>query len=162
MLGGDNREDGRLSEAQRDGDSRGSRFDTDDRAAVQNALAEYCHAVDEHRFDDFEKLFAVDAVVTARLAGTTYRGPVQIRSYLEAQPQEMRGLHVTVNPHIVIDGDSATVRSDFFVLVPRGAAAVVGAWGWYYDLLTLRAGRWLFQERRIETQWRLSDIDLAK
>jgi hypothetical protein len=151
-----------LSEAQTEGDSRRSGSDADDRAAVQNTLAEYCHAVDERRFDDFEKLFAEDAVVTARLAGTTYRGPLEIRSYLETQPLEMRGLHVTMNPHILIDGDSASVRSDFLVLVPRGAAAVVGAWGWYYDLLIRQAGRWLFQERRIETQWRLSDIDLAK
>jgi hypothetical protein len=128
---------------------------------VQKVLSEYCHAVDEGRFDDFETLFFDDATVTARLAGTTYRGPSQIRGFLEAQPAEMRGLHVTVNPDIVIEGDEARVRADFFVLVPRAGSSVVGAWGWYRDRLGRHEDGWLFRERRIETQWRLGDTAVA-
>jgi hypothetical protein len=129
---------------------------------IQNLLAEYCHAVDEGRFDDFERLFTGDAVVTARLAGATYRGPAEIRSFLEGQPPAMRGLHVTVNPDIVIDGDDATVRADFFVLVPRAGATVIGAWGWYRDRLTRQDGRWRFRERHVETQSRLGDTEITR
>jgi 3-phenylpropionate/cinnamic acid dioxygenase small subunit len=129
---------------------------------VQRVLSEYCHAVDEGRFDDFETLFFDDAIVTARLAGTTYRGPSEIRRFLEAQPPEMRGLHVTVNPDIVIEGDEALVRADFFVLVPRAGSSVVGAWGWYRDRLGRAGAGWLFRERHIETQWRLSDTAVAR
>ena len=129
---------------------------------VHRVLSEYCHAVDEGRFDDFERLFLDDAVVTARLAGTTYRGPSEIRGFLEAQPSEMRGLHVTVNPDIVIEGDVARVRADFFVLVPRAGGSVVGAWGWYRDRLARHGDRWLFQERHIDTQWRLTDTAVAR
>ena len=129
---------------------------------VQRVLSEYCHAVDEGRFDDFERLFFDDAVVTARLAGTTYRGPSEIRGFLEAQPPEMRGLHVTTNPDIIIDGDTARVRADFFVLVPRDGGSVVGAWGWYRDSLGRHDDRWLFRERHIETQWRLGDTAVAR
>ncbi len=129
---------------------------------VQRVLSEYCHAVDEGRFDDFETLFFDDAIVTARLAGTTYRGPAEIRGFLEAQPAEMRGLHVTVNPDIVIDGDEARVRADFFVLVPRPGSSVVGAWGWYRDRLGRHGAGWLFRERHIETQWRLGDTAVAR
>jgi hypothetical protein len=131
-------------------------------AAVQRTLSEYCHAIDEGRFDDFERLFTPDAIVTARLAGTTYRGPHEIRGFLEAQPAEMRGLHVTVNPDIVIEGHEAQVRADFYVLVPRGVASVVGAWGWYRDQLTCESGSWRFRERRIDTQWRLTDTEVAR
>lgn len=130
---------------------------------VQRVLSEYCNAVDQSRFDDFEKLFAEDAIVTARLAGTTYRGPSEIRSYLETQPLGMRGLHATVNPDIQIEGSDATARSAFFLLVPRNGTIVVGAWGWYRDHLVCDHAqkRWLFTERRIETQWRLTDSDPA-
>jgi SnoaL-like domain len=134
----------------------------DDGAGIQQVLAEYCHAIDESRFEDFEELFTEDAVVTARLAGTIYRGPSEIRAFLEAQPPEMRGLHVTVNPNIEVDGPDGRVRADFFVIVPRGEGVVVGAWGRYRDRLRYENGRWLFRERRIETQWRLSDIDVVR
>jgi hypothetical protein len=134
----------------------------DDCAAVQRVLAEYCHAVDESRFGDLEKLFTQDAVVTARLAGTTYRGPSEIRRFLEVQPPEMRGLHVTVNPSISFEGSEARVRADFFVLVPRGGSSVVGAWGRYRDRLVRTGGSWRFRERRVDTQWRLADVDLAR
>jgi hypothetical protein len=134
----------------------------DDRTKVQHVLVEYCHAIDEARFADLEPLFTEDAVMTARLAGTVYHGPSEIRSYLEAQPPGMRGLHITVNPDIVIEGDEARVRADFIVLVPRGAAVVVGAWGWYRDRLSYAGGRWLFRERRIETQFRLTDVEIAR
>jgi len=134
----------------------------DDWQQLQNVLAEYCHSVDQLRFDDFEKLFTEDAVVTARLAGSTFRGPSEIRDYLETQPPDMRGLHVTVNPHIVIDGDEATAEAAFYVMVPRGDAAVVGAWGWYRDRLSYENGRWLFRERRIETQWKIVDAGVAR
>jgi len=129
---------------------------------ILRVLAEYCHSVDEGRFDDFEKLFTEDAVVTARLAGTTYRGPAEIRGFLEVQPPEMRGLHATVNPDIAVEGDAATVRADFFVLVPRANGAVVGAWGFYHDRLVRNGDRWLFQERQVDTRWRVSDTDLAR
>jgi len=134
----------------------------DDWQQLQNVLAEYCNSVDQSRFDDFEGLFTEDAVVTARLAGRTYRGPAEIRSYLETQPPNMRGVHVTVNPHIEIDGDEATAEAAFFVMVPRDSATVVGAWGWYRDRLSYESGRWFFRERRIETQWKIGDAGVAR
>jgi 3-phenylpropionate/cinnamic acid dioxygenase small subunit len=134
----------------------------DNWSQIQNVLAEYCHAIDEARFDDFERLFTSDATVSPRLAGTTYRGPAAIRAYLEAQPPEMRGLHVTLNPHIVTDGEVATVRADFAVLVPRGESVVIGAWGWYRDRLTYEHGSWRFSERQIDTQWRRTDTEIVR
>ena len=41
-------------------------------------------------------------------------------------------------------------------------ASVVGAWGWYRDHLVYAGGRWLFRERRIETQFRLTDVEIAR
>ena|SRR5579859_4013635 len=145
-----------------DGISERTAARADDWIKVQHVLAEYCHAIDEARFADLEPLFTEDAVLTARLAGTVYRGPSEIRSYLEVQPPGMRGLHITVNPDIVIEGDEARVRADFVVMVLRGGASVVGAWGWYRDRLSYVGGRWLFRERRIETQFRLMDVELAR
>jgi 3-phenylpropionate/cinnamic acid dioxygenase small subunit len=129
---------------------------------IRNLLSEYCHSIDERLFDDFEQLFTTDAVVTPKLAGTTYRGPAEIRAWLEAQPPPMRGLHTTTNPNIVVDGDDATVRADFMVYVTRGESSVVGAWGFYRDRLRRVDGRWLFAERQIETQWRVTDTAIVR
>jgi ketosteroid isomerase-like protein len=136
--------------------------DVDDHAEIQRVLAEYCHAADEFRFDDFEALFTPDAIVTALLAGKTYHGPTEIRGFLEKQPAEMQGLHVTVNPSVTVGGDEARVRADFFVLVTRGDSSVVGAWGRYRDRLVRRGDKWLFAERHVETQWRLKDVALVR
>ena len=136
--------------------------EVDDQAEIQRVLAEYCHAADEFRFDDFEALFTSDAIVTALLAGKTYRGPAEIRAFLEKQPAEMRGLHVTVNPSVTVSGNEARARADFFVLVTRGDSSVVGAWGRYRDRLVRRGDRWLFAERHVETQWRLKDVALVR
>jgi 3-phenylpropionate/cinnamic acid dioxygenase small subunit len=129
---------------------------------IRNLLSEYCHAIDERRFDDFERLFTADAVVTPKLAGTAYHGPAEIRAWLEAQPPAMRGLHTTTNPNIGVDGDDATVRADFMVYVTRGDSAVVGAWGFYRDRLRRVDGRWLFAQRQVETQWRVGDTEIVR
>jgi len=136
--------------------------DHGDWTQICNLLSEYCHAIDERRFDDFERLFTEDAVVTPRLAGVTYRGPAAIRVWLEAQPPAMRGLHTTSNPNIVVDSDEARVRADFMVHVTRGKSSVVGAWGFYRDRLRRENGAWRFAERQIETQWRVGDTEIIR
>jgi hypothetical protein len=89
--------------------------------------------------------------------GIIHKGPVEIRAFLEGQPPKWRGLHVTVNPKIVIKGEEATVRADFYILVPRSGASVVGAWGRYRDRMVRQGGRWLFAERGIDTQFVVSE-----
>jgi 3-phenylpropionate/cinnamic acid dioxygenase small subunit len=139
-----------------DNDSRSQWIQTE-HAAIVNLLSAYCHALDERRFEDMAKLFTRDALVMTRFAGSVHRGPAQICDYLRSQPKNMRGLHLTMNPEIDASGSDVSVRSDFVVIAPRTSESVVVAWGWYRDVLSREHDQWKFQERHIETQWRMSD-----
>lgn len=128
-----------------------------DHAAITHLLAAYCHALDERRFDAMAELFTEDATVTARLSGSVHRGPREICAYLESQPENMRGLHLTLNPEITSSENDAAVRSDFVVIAPRSSQSVIVAWGWYLDVVVRADHDWKFRERHIETQWRIPE-----
>jgi ketosteroid isomerase-like protein len=124
-----------------------------DEEAIRNLMADYCQLVDDERFDAFAELFTDDAVVTAKLAGTTYRGPDEIRGFLERQPPHKRGLHVTVNHHIEVDGDAARASADFFVVVSRPEGLHLLGMGRYDDELVRQGGRWKFKVRHVNTRY---------
>lgn len=126
---------------------------TPDHEAIRDLMSQYCHLVDDERFEDFAELFTEDAVVTAKVAGTTYRGPAEIRGFLEGQPAHRRGLHVTVNHRIAVDGDSATATADFFVIARRPEGLHLFAMGRYDDRLVRGGGRWRFAERHVLTRY---------
>lgn len=123
-----------------------------DEEAIRDLMAEYCHLVDDERFEEFSQLFTEDAVVTAKLAGTTYRGREEIRGFLEGQPPHKRGLHVTVNHRVHVDGDTARAAADFFVIVPRPQGLHLLSMGRYDDRIVREEGRWRFAERHVLTR----------
>ena len=120
--------------------------------AIRDLMSEYCHLIDDERFEDFMELFTEDAVVTAKIAGTTYRGRQEIRGFLENQPPEKRGLHVTVNHRVQVNGDTATAQADFFVVVPRAGGLHFMSMGRYDDQLVRQDGRWRFRVRHVNTR----------
>lgn len=124
-----------------------------DEEAIRDLMAEYCHLIDDERFDDFARLFTEDAVVTAKLAGKTYRGRDEIRGFLAGQPPHKRGLHVTVNHRIDVEGDTATAAADFFVIVQRPEGLHLLSMGRYDDRIVRREGRWVFAERHVLTRY---------
>jgi 3-phenylpropionate/cinnamic acid dioxygenase small subunit len=128
-----------------------------DRESIVELLAAYCHALDERRFEVMIELFTDDATLTTRIERSVYRGKTAIVEYLQNRPENMRGLHMTVNPEIVVSGTEAHVRSDFVVHAAGTSETRVVAWGWYRDHVTLEQGAWKFRERQVQTQWRVSD-----
>lgn len=118
-------------------------------AEVRHTLAAYCHSVDDGRFDDFEQLWAVDAVV--EVLGELIEGRAAIRDWIEhAQPPERRGKHVTVNSEIDVTGaDTASSVSDFLFFARGERGPRVTASGRYLDDFTPVEGAWVFTRRRI-------------
>lgn len=120
---------------------------------IRYLLAEYCHAIDDGRAEEWGLLFCADAVF--RLDGLgELAGRDAVRGFVTGALESLaaHGIsginHVTYNSVIDVDGGSARATSDFTVLVPTGGAFAPIAVGRYRDVLTY-SGRWQFQQRRI-------------
>lgn len=120
---------------------------------IRYLLAEYSHAIDSGRAEDWGMLFCADALF--RLDGLgELAGRDTVRQFVTGALDSLaaHGIsginHVTYNSAIDLEGDRARVTSDFTVLVPAAGAFTPIAVGKYLDVLTF-SGRWLFSERRI-------------
>lgn len=120
-----------------------------DRDGILTTFARYCQAIDDRRGDDVAAQFTDDGVWTT--PGATYRGHDEILAYarsLPPYPPDGKIKHITVNPVIEVDGDSATAVSDFIVMQQRpGVGGTMYRGGRYHDRLVKKDGRWLLAER---------------
>jgi len=116
---------------------------------IRFTIAEYCHLTDSGDFDGWVKLFAEDGAF--RMFGNDIVGHPALRAFIaQDQPPELRGLHLTTDSAITLQGDRATVRSNFIFAAGGDAAGVVVAAGRYLDILVPRGDAWLFKLREAE------------
>jgi 3-phenylpropionate/cinnamic acid dioxygenase small subunit len=112
---------------------------------VRRTLAEYCHTVDDGRFDEFALLWAEHA--TVEVLGQRVDGRAAIRDWIaQAMPADKRGRHVTGNSVITVDGDRASALSDFLFYDRTWAVTAAGR---YEDELVRAGSRWVFTRRTI-------------
>ena len=117
-----------------------------DEEKIRYTIAEYCHRTDLGDHDGWVKLFAEHG--RFRMFGEEQVGHTALRAFIAAdQPPDKRGLHLTTDSAIRIDGDRATVRSNFIFVAAGDAAGVLVASGRYLDLLVRQGDAWLFEER---------------
>jgi 3-phenylpropionate/cinnamic acid dioxygenase small subunit len=113
--------------------------DAADHFAILGVLAAYCHACDDGDFDRLSELFTPEGTFT--YAVREVAGRAALREYFtEVQTPERRGKHLTANPVLSIDGDAATVTSDWVFLVFDQGVLVPKLTGRYEDTL-VRAGQ---------------------
>ncbi|MEW9855438.1 nuclear transport factor 2 family protein [Novosphingobium sp. M1R2S20] len=113
---------------------------------IRKALAEYCHHTDTGDYDRWVGLFVEDGAF--HMFGRSHVGHPALRAFIEDdQPPHRRGLHLTTDSVIELEGGTAKVLSNFIFIASGDSAAVVVAAGRYHDVLVSRNGRWLFQER---------------
>jgi 3-phenylpropionate/cinnamic acid dioxygenase small subunit len=122
----------------------------DDERAIQRLMSRYCHTVDDGAFDEFAQLWADDAEFVLR--GETATGPAAIAAVISGrQTPELRGLHVSVNVIIDVDGDSARAVSDFvFMRREGGPDPIVRFIGRYADRFVRTPEGWRFRRREIQ------------
>lgn len=119
-----------------------------DESAIRRLLAEYCHAYDDGRADDFAELFTADATFT--VFGTTRHGRTEIREHVGAwDPNTPPGQHVTYNTVIDLHGDRAWAWTDFLYLQQADDGYRVSTAGRYHDELLRGPDRWRFHARTI-------------
>jgi uncharacterized protein (TIGR02246 family) len=120
----------------------------EDEDAIRRTLGEYSQHCDDGRFDEWADLFTSDARLV--LAGTVTEGRDAIKEYMTTvQAAGRRGMHVTTNSLVDVDGDTATATTDYLFVRPTTEGLAIIAAGRYYDTLVRDRMRWRFQERSI-------------
>jgi 3-phenylpropionate/cinnamic acid dioxygenase small subunit len=126
----------------------------EDRAALEDLLAEYRNLADELRFDEWAMtMFTEDAVFD--IPGTLYglqngRDEIRANSVANNTGSWESSMHLMINPEFKIDGDTATGIVDMlFYAVPKGAHAT----NYVFD-----GARYDMEYRRTPDGWRISRI----
>ena len=123
----------------------------DEKDAIRELMARYCHALDACQFGEVASLFAEEGEWT-----TTYgsaRGRAQIEALLTSVvPKPGEGpqrKHYITNIIVTLAGDRASARSDYLVVreSERGLMPVMG--GTYMDEFAKREGVWQFVKKQL-------------
>jgi uncharacterized protein (TIGR02246 family) len=125
----------------------------DEKDAIRELMARYCHALDACKFGEVASLFAEDGEWT-----TTYgkaRGRTQIETLLASvvpMPGEgpQRKHYITnIVVRLAAGEESASARSDYLVIreSPAGLIPVMG--GTYLDDFAKREGEWQFVRKEL-------------
>jgi ketosteroid isomerase-like protein len=121
----------------------------DDRAAITEVLARYCHAVDHLDWDELASVYHDDA--TDRHGA--YQGTAS--GFLEWVKPQFTGrfsatMHSIGNVIVDFDGDRARtqcqVRADHLIKDELGGG-IFQFWGSYVDVFARRQGQWRIQHR---------------
>ena len=124
----------------------------DDLEAIKRLVFLYSQLLDDARLDEWERLFAEDAVFT--VWDQRYDGRQAIRNGIGGMSPQRPGKHVAFAIVADIDGDRAWAWTDFTALADAGP----GQWGRsyviatvarYYDELVRAPDGWLFARRQI-------------
>jgi 3-phenylpropionate/cinnamic acid dioxygenase small subunit len=120
------------------------------RDEVLNLLISYCRAVDDRETDKLWRLFDADCEFIF-VDDAIAHGVDEIRENLGGRIDgAIRHRHILTNSIVEIDGDTATAKSDWYLIKPGAGQAwdIEGA-GYYNDELRRSPGGWLFTRREI-------------
>ena len=121
----------------------------EDKEAIRELFSEYCFLMDEFRFPELGALFTADGQWIAPYARA--RGPAEIAALMARNiPAEPRRKHFIMNSLIRLEGDRATARTSYLVVLQAaGAGLVPSVAGTYEDVLMRMPDGWRFRERRL-------------
>jgi uncharacterized protein (TIGR02246 family) len=124
----------------------------EDKDAIREVLGTYCFHLDSADFDAMAALFTEDGTWHTDFGKGTGRAGIaeHARSLRKGDAPRPRGVHLTTNIVIELNGDRATVRSNWIVAQNTDAGPKIGSAGGYADDMVKRDGRWLFQYRKID------------
>ena len=125
-----------------------SQLSADDRLAIHEIIATYCHALDLGRWEEFAGLFADDCRLDFGSLMGVYEGREGVRRFGERiQSLGLFMRHYTTN--VVVRGDGERARAESYVLAVTGPpGASMQTTGRYEDELVKVSGRWRLRVRR--------------
>jgi 3-phenylpropionate/cinnamic acid dioxygenase small subunit len=120
----------------------------EDREAIRELLHRYCFYMDEGRFTELAALFAADGEWIAPYHSA--KGPAEIAAWLlRSVPAQPRRVHYVMNTIIDCDGERATARSNYLVMVEGQNGPFPSVCGVYDDVLVRQPNGWRFQRRSL-------------
>ena len=120
----------------------------EDKDAIRELLHRYCFCMDDGRFAELGELFAADGEWIAPYR--TAAGPAEIAAWLtQSVPPRPRRMHYVMNSIIDCQGDGATARSNYLVVVEGVDGPFPSVCGTYDDVLVREPGGWRFRRRRL-------------
>ena len=125
----------------------------DDKTAIRELLAVYCFHLDNDRHEQVADLFTPDGTWdTAFGSGTGRDGIIaQLRKIAAlANGPRPRRAHLTTNIVIDLQGDTATVESNWTVIQNSATGPMISSGGAYRDQVVKIGGKWLFKYRKID------------
>ena len=125
----------------------------EEKDAIREVLAEYCFHLDGGRFDDMAALFTEDGTWETAFGKAAGRAAIAdlARGLRERGPQPRpRGVHLTTNIVIALDGNRARVRSNWTVVTNSAEGPKIGSGGGYADEMVKQNSQWLFRHRKID------------
>ncbi|GIW41014.1 MAG: hypothetical protein KatS3mg076_1591 [Candidatus Binatia bacterium] len=126
----------------------------EEKDAIRELLALYCHTIDAGEYDRWVELFTEDGVFDLGNFGR-FQGRESLRSFANHIPTEdgkptLR--HCVLNSMIDVEGDRARARS--YVVVFQGKPALaVSVVGRYEDELRKVGGSWRFAVRKVSLEF---------
>ena len=124
----------------------------EDKAAIREVLGRYCFHLDAGEFDAMAALFTEDGTWHTDFGKGTGRAGIieHARSLRAGDAPRPRGVHLTTNIVIELDGDRATVRSNWMVAQNHAAGPRISSAGGYHDDMEKQGGGWMFRYRKID------------
>src|SRR5215469_325574 len=125
----------------------------DEKDAIREVLAEYCFRLDDGRFDEMAALFTEDGTWDTAFGKATGRPTIaELARSLRVRVTEPRprAVHLVTNIVIALEGERATVRSNWMVMQNSPEGPRIGSGGAYDDEMVKEGGRWLFWYRKID------------
>jgi len=125
----------------------------EDKEAIREVLAEYCFRLDDGRFAEMAALFTEDGTWDTAFGKATGRAAIaELASSLRQRGEQPRprAVHLVTNIAITLDGERASVRSNWMVMQNSPQGPRIGSGGGYLDEMVRNGGSWLFRCRKID------------
>ncbi len=120
----------------------------EDKDTIRELMHRYCFCMDEGRFAELSGLFADDGVWCAPYRTAT--GPADIEAWLtQSVPPVPKRMHYVMNSIVSVEGDAATARSNYLVMVEGPEGPVPSVCGTYADRFVRTPNGWRFQRREL-------------
>lgn len=121
-----------------------------DRALILDLTARYNRAFDNGDVDAYAAVFTEDGVMEIEDTGPRFEGRAALAEMCRNTPAAIR--HVTVDPVVTIDGDTATQEVTLVVVgrpAPGQRGSTVQSSGRYVDRLVRTPDGWRFAHRSV-------------
>jgi uncharacterized protein (TIGR02246 family) len=124
----------------------------DEKDAIRELMARYCHALDACNFSEVASLFAEDGEWTTTYGSACGRAQIEtlLASVVPKPGEGPQRKHYITNIIVMLAGeDRASARSDYLVIreSPAGLIPVMG--GTYLDMFVKREGAWRLARKEL-------------